>query len=163
MLLRKGSAIVFVLVLLSIVATVSAGAVSPNLATKAGNGGYIVTPVKPNIGGLTANAQASSGSVIAMDCGYTIQQGQTNWHYKYIGQGCPYFVTNLIWGNPSNSLQLTLFTPDGYVFGPLYDNYDGKIDGKITVYLYRDGGLPGGTYYARVYGQSVSGTQSYTI
>src|SRR5271157_4460255 len=110
MLLRKGSVILFVLVLLSIMAVVSAGAVNPNMATKAGNGGYIVTP--GYAGSSTIGVKAASGSVSPMSFSASITQGQTLWYYKYISQGCPGFCTTLNWGNPSNKLQLTIFTAD---------------------------------------------------
>jgi|SRR5271157_1411012 len=161
MLLRKGSVILFVLVLLSIMATVSAGAASPNLVTKAGNGGYMVRPA--HAGDSTTGIWAAGGSVSPMTVGSSISQGQTQWFTKYINQGCPGFYTNFYWGNPSNSLQLTIFTPDGYVIGPLNDGSDGVIDGAISLYIWRNGGLAGGTYYERVYGQSVTGQQSFTI
>src|SRR5271157_2942688 len=161
MLLRKGSVILFVLVLLSIMATVSAGAASPNLVTKAGNGGYMVRPA--HTGGSTTGTWAAGGLISPMRLSGTISQGQTLWFTKYISQGCPGFYTTLNWGNPSNDLQLTIFTADGYVVGPFDDGSDGVIDGAVSMYIWRNGGLAGGTYYEKVYGLSVNGQQSFTI
>jgi hypothetical protein len=70
---------------------------------------------------------------------------------------------DLNWGNPSNSLRLKIYTPDGYTLGPYYDNADGSIDGRINIYVNNPNGIAQGTWYYEVYGYSVSGTQSYTI
>jgi hypothetical protein len=93
----------------------------------------------------------------------TIRQGQTNWHGKYISQGLPGYYADLNWGNSANSLQLRIYCPDGSVKGPYYDNADGRIDGRINLYIHADGGLPGGTYYHEVYGYSVYGIEDYTF
>jgi len=79
---------------------------------------------------------------------------------------------DLKWGNPSNSLRLTIYSPDGYVFGPYFDNADGVINGRINLNINNPNGIAKGTWYYEVYevyegyevyGYSVIGTQSYTI
>jgi len=104
------------------------------------------------------------GAVSPMTVQYTIMQGQTNWHGKYIGPNCPGYYVDLNWGNSANSLQLRIYCADGSVKGPFYDNSDGRIDGRICLYVYsRSGYLPVGTYYHEVYGYSVYGVEDYTF
>ena len=78
-----------------------------------------------------------------------------------------YYTTSLpfdlYWGNPSNSLRLIIFTPDGYVLGPFYDSSDGSTNGEVYINICRDNGVAQGNWYTEVYGYSVSGLQSYWI
>lgn len=93
----------------------------------------------------------------------TITQGETNWHSKYISYSTTTLDINLNWGDPSDSLKLTIYTPDGYTLGPYSDNSDGSVDGKIDIDIRNSNGIATGTWNYRVYGQSVSGTESYSI
>ena len=70
---------------------------------------------------------------------------------------------DLNWGNSASSLRLRILTPDGYTLGPFYDISDGIIDGRINVYIGRDGGVAQGTYQSEVYGERVIGTEDYTF
>lgn len=63
----------------------------------------------------------------------TISQGQTNCHTKVASDFITTLNVDLNWGNPANSLQLTIYSPDGYAFGPYYDTDDGVIDGRINL------------------------------
>jgi hypothetical protein len=113
--------------------------------------GYMVTPGSAAVR-LPEMSLLSSGS---------LSQGQTNWYTTYVSSGKTSFYTNLNWGNPSNSLALTIYAPDA-VFGPYYDSADGRIDGRINLRISKSGGLTSGTWYSGVYGYSVSGVQSYS-
>ncbi len=93
----------------------------------------------------------------------TITQGETNWHSKYVGYSTTTLDVDLDWGNPSNSLKLTIYTPYGYTLGPYYDSSDGSINGRIDLDIKNSNGIATGTWHYRVYGQSVSGTETYTI
>ncbi len=113
--------------------------------------GYIVESGTPALR-LPEMSLLSSGS---------ISQGQTNWYTTSVSSGKTSFNTDLYWGNPSNSLSLTIYAPDS-VLGPYYDSADGVTDGQISLIFSKSGGLTSGTWYSGVYGYSVSGTQSYT-
>jgi len=93
----------------------------------------------------------------------SITQGQTNWHYQNINGYYTSLNVDLNWGYSANSLQLTIYSPDGYVFGPFYDIDDGVSDGRINLYINNPNGIAQGNWGYRVYGYSVSGTESYTI
>jgi hypothetical protein len=143
--------------------TVSVGAVSakssdgPSLKhIKPGNGGYVVT-----IGNSVYSGQGLA--VQPMSLSNTISQGRTQWAQKTISGYYTSIGADLYWGNPSNSLRMRIYTPDGYVLGPFYDNFDGLLNGDIPVLISRSSGVSQGTYYYEIYGDRVSGWQYYTF
>jgi hypothetical protein len=93
----------------------------------------------------------------------SITQGETNWHAKTVSSYITSLRVNLNWGNTANSLRLTIYTPDSHTLGPYYDSADGSIDGKIDLDITNPNGIAKGTWTYKVYGYSVSGTESYTI
>ena len=76
----------------------------------------------------------------------SITQGKTNWESKTVSSYITTLNVNLNWGNPSNSLQLTIYSPDGYIFGPYYDNADGVTDGRINLNIQNSNGIAKGTW-----------------
>jgi len=116
------------------------------------NGGYIVKPAK--------SGNVTLGILTIYD---TITQGETNWHYKVVSEYITTLNVDLNWGNSANSLQLTIYSPDSYVFGPYYDGDDGVTDGRINLDIYNPNGIAQGTWCYKVYGYQVSGVQGYTI
>ena len=137
------------LLLIASFAVVSASEQDPAVS----NGGYIVEPV--HTAGMNP---ISIQSVYA-----TITQGKTNWHTKTVSSYITSLNVNLNWGNPANSLRLKIYSPDGYTFGPYYDSFDGVNDGRINVNIINSNGIARGTWYYEVYGNSVTGTQAYSI
>lgn len=93
----------------------------------------------------------------------TITQRQTVWHTKYLSYYTTVMNTHLNWGDTSDSLRLTIYSPDGDTFGPYYDGDDGSVNGRIDVTLKKKAGLPTGKWSYKIYGQSVSGTQAYSV
>ena len=150
--MRFKAHIVVLLIVVLIGVTICALPATAASGSKAGNGGYTVKFVKQD-----------PNAIRPMTVYGSISQGQYQWQSRLIN----YYTTSvnfcLWWGNPSNSLRLRIFTPDGYVLGPFYDSYDGGIDGAIGVQVYRSGGVAQGTWYTEVYGDRVSGSQSYCI
>jgi len=134
--------------------TGTAFAVNVNIVTQ-NNGGYTVTP--GNI------ASSNMLSIMPLTVQGSIAPGQINWVYKNVNSFIKTLNVDLNWGKPSNSLQLTVYSPDGYTFGPYYDNADGKVDGQINININNPNGIAQGTWIAKIYGYSVSGTQSYII
>jgi hypothetical protein len=116
------------------------------------NAGYSVTPAG------TLHLPAVKAPMTAG----TITQGETDWYSVYVPSGKSSITVYLNWGNPSNSLSLTAIAPDGTI-GPLYDSSDGVTDGRIYLTISRTGGIAPGTWSFRVYGVSVTGTQSYNF
>ncbi len=122
------------------------------------------TGTAPNSGiTLSANKAAGPGVMMPMSSSGSITQGATQWKSRVLSGYATSMEFDLSWSNPSNSLRLRIYAPDGSVWGPLYDNCDGKINGFIPAILTSNTGLPQGTYYVEIYGDRVSGTQSYTL
>ena len=57
----------------------------------------------------------------------SIMQGQTNTHYSNVGSGVNYLEVDLDWGDPTDSLSLTMYTPGGSNLGTYYDCGGGRI------------------------------------
>lgn len=79
-----------------------------------------------------------------------------------IGSGKRTLEVALSWDNSQNSLKLYIIRPDGHRYGPYYDNFDGQINGAISLVI-RNNPLAPGTWNAEIWGDSVSGTQSFTL
>jgi hypothetical protein len=139
-------------ILLLLSASLAMAAVSEEKMNKAKTGGYIVKPGNSTDGGSAID------SVYA-----TITQGNTNWHTKDLTTFITTLNVDLNWGNSGNSLRLTIYSPDGYVFGPYFDNADGVNNGRINLNINNPNGIAKGTWYYEVYGYSVSGTEDYYI
>jgi hypothetical protein len=160
MLLKRSTIALVLLVLLVGLMAASASATKADYIKKPADDGLVFTPVSS----VGPTAFSTDGQFSTMATVYTIRQGQTNWHGKYIPSGCPGYYLDLNWGNPSNSLRLRVYGADGRIYGPFYDSSDGRIDGRILFWVTSGSGtLPPGTYYHEVYGESVYGVEDYTF
>lgn len=146
---KRLGVVVMMLLLIASSAVVSASEQVPAVS----NGGYSVEPVH-NVGINPMSIKSVYSS---------ITQGVTNWHSKTVSTSITSLNVDLNWGYSSNSLRLKIYSPDGYVFGPYYDNYDGANDGRINLNIINSNGIAKGTWYYEVYGYSVTGTQGYYI
>ena len=146
----KKIGIIAILLLLS--ATIAVAAVSEDKIKTAKTGEYTVGP-----------ANDTGGDIGILRVNAAITQGQTNWHTKDVTTFITTLNVDLNWGTPSNSLRLTIYSPDGYVFGPYFDNADGVINGRINLNINNPNGIAKGTWHYEVYGYSVSGTEDYSI
>jgi len=116
------------------------------------NAGYTITPVK-NLHLPQVATPLTVGS---------ITQGESDWYYYDVSSGTVSIITDLNWGDTSDSLSLTIVAPDGTI-GPYYDAADGITNGRITLMITRTGGLAPGTWWFKVYGDQVTGSQSYNF
>ncbi|MEN6610920.1 MAG: peptidase domain-containing protein [Methanoregulaceae archaeon] len=130
-------------------AMLSAPAVSGTIVEE--KNGYIVTPGNETL--IMPDLAAMSSS--------TISQGQTQSYSSYVPSGKTAFLADLNWGNPSNSLSLTITAPDARL-GPYYDSADGTVDGRINLRISKSTGLASGTWWSYIYGDHVVGSQSYS-
>jgi hypothetical protein len=158
MLLRRSAILVLLVVLLAAIAvgTVSAASAgsAPNLNNlKSGNGGYSVTMSSTSSGAK----QSLMAQPMISPLYNSICQGQTEWAQVTITGYTTSFSDDLWWGT-SNTLSLTVYTPDGYVLGPYSSN-----TGNLQITISKSTGVADGTYYFRIYGQQVVGCQSYTF
>jgi hypothetical protein len=116
------------------------------------NNGYIVSP---------AQDLKLPSVVLPMSSG-VISQGQTVYYSKYVPYGTTSLAPDLYWGDTSDSLTLTVSAPDA-TLGPYNDASDGVINGRIYLSISKPTGLTPGTWNFRVYGERVSGVQSYSF
>ncbi len=160
MLLRKCIVALVLVALIAIMATAQVSAASAGYK-KTDTKGYVVTvDKKPS----TSSFTISSGLISPMASYQNwITQGDHQYAQKTITGYYTSFPVELYWGNPVNSLSLKIYTPDGAVLGPFYDNIDGRINGDIPLIISRSSGISQGTYYFEIYGDRVSGWQSYTL
>jgi hypothetical protein len=116
------------------------------------NAGYIVRPAQ----------DLNLPSIIMPLSGGSITQGQTIYFSKYVAPGTTGLVPDLNWGDPSDSLTLLISAPD-QTLGPYNDASDGIVNGRIYLYISKPSGIAPGTWEFRVYGERVTGSQSYSF
>ena len=92
----------------------------------------------------------------------TITQGQVVAYSRGVSSGTTSMNMDLNWGNPANSLSLTIVAPDA-TLGPYYDSADGITNGRIALSVSSPAGLTAGTWKFYVSGYSVTGTQAYSF
>ena len=146
---KRLGVVALMLLLIALVAGVSAS----EQVSLVKEGGNVVRPAQ--------NAGMNPDSILIVYD--SITQGETNWHTKTVSSFITTLNVDLNWGNSGNSLQLRVYSPDGYTFGPYYDNFDGTNDGRINLNIINGNGIAQGTWRAEVYGESVTGTQDYSI
>lgn len=87
----------------------------------------------------------------------TITEGETDWFSRDISSST--FDVYLVWDDPSDSLTLTIHSPDGSD-QTFRDGDDGKVDGKIILTIRN---AEQGQWYFEVYGEEVSGVEDYSF
>ncbi|MHC1754951.1 MAG: hypothetical protein AB9861_05880 [Methanosarcina sp.] len=118
---------------------------------------YIVSP-------WTENSLDTENSISLLRSTQYISQGQTITHNVNVGSGVDYLEVDLNWGDTSDSLTLSIYTPSGSKIGTYRDNYDGSVNGRIRLNIDPSQGyVEQGTWQFKVYGESVSGTEDYTF
>jgi hypothetical protein len=107
----------------------------------------------------TDNPRISSLSTLYIKKGGTTYISSPN-----LGSAVNWLEVDLKWGNTGNSLDLTIYSPSGSCLGTYYDKSDGRLDGRTHLYIYPSTRyIKPGKWKFKVYGASVSGTQSYTL
>ncbi|SDF22660.1 hypothetical protein SAMN04488589_0043 [Methanolobus vulcani] len=112
---------------------------------------------------IDAVSSGSNGDIGILSVGYTITQGQTNWHGYPLYTSTNSMTIDLNWGDRSDSLKLYVYDPNDNLVGVYYDSADGRINGRTLVTIYNSNGLQQGTWSLAVYGYSVAGTEDYSI
>lgn len=92
-----------------------------------------------------------------------ISGGQTNWHKVDLSNAVKSFNVDLKWQNVNDSLRLLLYSPDGKILGPYYDDSDGKTDGRINLNIANPSGVASGDWQLKVTDMSTLGTDDYYV
>ena len=90
-----------------------------------------------------------------------LTQGGIDSYSTYVPSGKTRFIADLYWGNPANSLSLTIDAPNSQL-GLYYDTADGTLDGRISLQVRKTSGLSPGTWWSDICGYAVHGAQSYS-
>lgn len=118
---------------------------------------YIVRP-------WTENSLDKGSSVFPVRLIQYIRQGQTITNNVKVGSRVEYLEVDLNWGDKSDSLALSIYTPPGRKLGTYRDNSDRNINGRIHFRIDPSYGcVDKGTWKFKVCGESVSGTEGYTF
>jgi hypothetical protein len=126
-------------------------------AVDATGGEYIVSP-------STDDPLIAANSAFSLLSTNYIVQGQTIYHSVNVGPGVKYLEVDLNWGDTTKSLSLGIYTPSASNIGTYRDNSDGSVNGRIHINIKPSNGyVQKGTWKFKVYGESVSGTKSYTF
>jgi hypothetical protein len=91
-----------------------------------------------------------------------ITLGESDYYFRYVSPGTTAVVPDLNWGDTADSLTLSISTPNGSL-GPFNDASDGIDNARIYLHISNPSGLPSGIWEFRIYGEQVSGSQSYTF
>ncbi len=92
-----------------------------------------------------------------------ISQGETVWHQQDITGSSTTLNVSLKWQKANDSLRLMIYTPDGHVLGPYYDNYDGKVNNEINLTVSNPDGIASGSWSFKVTGMNVSSQEGYYL
>lgn len=118
---------------------------------------YVVSP-------WIENSLDTGDSIFGILSTQYITQGQTITHNVNVGSGIDYLEVDLNWGDTSDSLALSIYTPSGSKIGTYHDDSDGSVNGRIHINIDPSQGyVEQGIWKFKVYGESVSGTEEYTF
>jgi len=143
----------WIVLLMVIGATLCASTVSATIVEE--KDGYVVSTA-PDL--ASRDVFASVASRVSA----TISQVELDSYSRSVAPGTTAIISDLNWGDTSDSLSLTLVAPDA-TLGPYYDGIDGQMNGRIYISITKSSGLPSGTWWNRVYGYQVTGVEDYTF
>jgi hypothetical protein len=92
-----------------------------------------------------------------------IASGETVYHDTTVNSSSTSLNIDLKWENPSDSMRLTIYTPDGHVLGPYYDSSDGKTDNAINLEIDNPSGVASGTWIFKVVDTGTTGKDEYYL
>ncbi|MDY0386110.1 MAG: hypothetical protein RBT65_03070 [Methanolobus sp.] len=114
--------------------------------------------------GYTVSPSGEDNPLFSILVYSSVSQGQTKIHTSDVGAGVEWLEADLNWGDTSDSLSLSIYTPGGSKVGTYYDSDDGAVDGRIHLDIVPNQGyVETGEWEFRVYGVSVSGTEAYNF
>ena len=99
----------------------------------------------------------------AMAYNNSILPGSTNWHSSTVGDSIESLIIDMKWKNPESKLRLIVYTPDGQVLGPYYDDSDGIDDGRINLDVANQDGIADGDWRYKVNVQQAVEREEYYL
>jgi hypothetical protein len=92
-----------------------------------------------------------------------ITAGQTNWHAVSVDSAVKSVNVDLKWQNPESKFRLMIYTPDGKVLGPYYDDADGQTDARINLNVANPSGVASGEWHLKVTDMDTLGSDDYYV
>lgn len=92
-----------------------------------------------------------------------VKAGDDNWHTVNVAEAIDSMDVDLMWEEGDSDLRLMIYTPDGKVLGPYYDDADGKTDGRIYLNITNSEGLAAGEWYLKVSDTALVGETDYYV
>ncbi len=92
-----------------------------------------------------------------------IAAGETKWHSIDVGDAVKSLNVDIKWSDPDSKLRLVVYTPDGKVLGPYYDDSDGKADGRINLNIANPSGVASGEWHLKVTDLEKLGSDDYYV
>ncbi|WP_424358217.1 hypothetical protein [Methanocella sp. MCL-LM] len=110
-----------------------------------------------------AVAESYAVSQGATQYNQVVKAGDDNWHTVSVGEAIDSMDVDLKWEGGDSDLRLMIYTPDGKVLGPYYDDADGKTDGCINLNISHSEGLAAGEWYLKVSDTALVGETDYYL
>ena len=92
-----------------------------------------------------------------------VKAGDDNWHTVNVAEAIDSLDVDLKWEEGDSDLRLMIYTPDGKVLGPYYDDADGAADDRINLNITRTEGLAAGEWYLKVSDTAKIGGTDYYV
>ncbi|CAJ36157.1 hypothetical protein [Methanocella arvoryzae] len=92
-----------------------------------------------------------------------VKAGDDNWHTVNVAEAIDSLDVDLKWEEGDSDLRLMIYTPDGKVLGPYYDDADGAADDRINLNITRSEGLAAGEWYLKVSDTAKIGETDYYV
>jgi len=92
-----------------------------------------------------------------------IAAGQTNWHTVSVDSAVKSVNVDLKWQDPESKFRLMIYTPDGKVLGPYYDDSDGQTDARINLNVANPSGVASGEWHLKVTDLDTLGSDDYYV
>ncbi|HEY3274586.1 MAG TPA: hypothetical protein VGJ92_12515 [Methanocella sp.] len=92
-----------------------------------------------------------------------IAAGETKWHAVDVDSAVKSVNVDLKWQDPDGKLRLMIYTPDGKVLGPYYDDADGQTDSRINLNIANPSGVASGEWHLKVTDLDTLGSDDYYV
>jgi hypothetical protein len=93
----------------------------------------------------------------------SIMQGETNWHKSEVNAQTDSLKVDMGWADTDSKLRLVIYTPDGQILGPYFDDSDGNTDGRINLNVTNEEGVAQGQWNYKVNCVEAAGKVEYYL
>jgi hypothetical protein len=114
---------------------------------------------------LLINDTIVTGDISSISDAYDneLAAGQTAWHQASVSGSPAAFNFDLKWKSSGSDLRVVVYTPDGKVLGPYYDDSDGSVDDRINMEIDNPAGVADGAWSFKVTSTGITGKDEYYL